>query len=440
MTQREKIDTAVAYLQSKLGFTPDLAIVLGSGLGGLATKITDPILIPYGEVPNFPISTAPGHAGQFVAGKIGDKHVLAMQGRFHYYEGYDMSTIALPIEVLKTLGCKALVLTNAAGGVNLDFKVGVVGAGALGTALAQMIAENVDEVLLYARRKSVADAINNTGYNEEYYPNIKVRPNIRAVNDFKEFNNVEMIFLCIPSSTVRSITAELNDIISKDCILINTAKGLEVSSYKPMSIIIGEETGRPAVAFSGPNIASEMMKGLFTASTIASKNEKYLNDVKNVLESDKFKVNANNDVIGTEYCGIIKNILAISQGIFEGMNINDNARFAIFSKSYIETKDIIEKLGGMRDTVDDYCGFGDIITASTLTVSRNHTLGTLYGQGIIIDENKSGVLFEGKNTVSIFKNIIEDLNVKSTIVDFVYEVIIENKNPKTAFVKLWDNL
>lgn len=183
-----------------------------------------------------------------------------------------------------------------------------------------------------------------------------------------------------------------------------------------------------------------MMKGLFTASTIASNDEKYLNDVKNVLESDKFKVNANNDVIGTEYCGIIKNILAISQGIFEGMNINDNARFAIFSKSYIETKDIIEKLGGIRDTVDDYCGFGDIITASTLTVSRNHTLGTLYGQGIIIDENKSGVLFEGKNTVSIFKNIIEDLNVKSTIVDFVYEIIIENKNPKTAFVKLWDNL
>lgn len=207
-----------------------------------------------------------------------------------------------------------------------------------------------------------------------------------------------------------------------------------------MSTIIEEETGHSAVVFSGPNIASEMMKGLFTASTIASKDEKYLNNVKNVLESDKFKVNANNDVIGTEYCGIIKNILAISQGIFEGMNINDNARFAIFSKSYIETKDIIEKLGGMRDTVDDYCGFGDIITASTLTVSRNHTLGTLYGQGIIIDENKSGVLFEGKNTVSIFKNIIEDLNVKSTIVDFVYEVIIENKNPKTAFVKLWDNL
>ena len=278
----------------------------------------------------------------------------------------------------------------------MDFKVGVVGAGAMGTALAQMVAENVDEVLLYARRKSVVDAINNTGYNEEYYPNIKVQPNIRAVNDFKEFKNVEMIFLCIPSSTVRSITAKLNDIISEDCILINTAKGLEVSSYKPMSTIIEEETGRPAVVFSGPNIASEMMKGLFTASTIASNDEKYLNNVKKVLESDKFKVNANNDVIGTEYCGIIKNILAISQGIFEGMNINDNARFAIFSKSYIETKDIIERLGGMRDTVDDYCGFGDIITASTLTVSRNHTLGTLYGQGIIIDENKSGVLFEGK--------------------------------------------
>lgn len=124
MNQREKIDQAVAYLKSQLPSTPDLALVLGSGLGGLAEKIQDPIVIPYSKVPNFPVSTAPGHAGQFVAGKLGNKLVLAMQGRFHYYEGYDMSTIALPVEVIKALGCKALVLTNAAGGVNLDFEVG----------------------------------------------------------------------------------------------------------------------------------------------------------------------------------------------------------------------------------------------------------------------------------------------------------------------------
>lgn len=120
----KEVDTAAAYLRAKLPFTPDLALVLGSGLGGLAEQIQDPIVIPYREVPGFPVSTAPGHAGQFVAGRLGGKNVLCMQGRFHYYEGHDMSAIALPVRVFKALGCRALVLTNAAGGVNWDFNVG----------------------------------------------------------------------------------------------------------------------------------------------------------------------------------------------------------------------------------------------------------------------------------------------------------------------------
>lgn len=120
----KEVDTAAAYLQEQLPFTPDLALVLGSGLGGLADEIENPIFIPYRDVPGFPLSTAPGHAGRFVAGKLGGKNVLCMQGRFHYYEGHDMSAIALPVRVFKALGCRALVLTNAAGGVNWDFNVG----------------------------------------------------------------------------------------------------------------------------------------------------------------------------------------------------------------------------------------------------------------------------------------------------------------------------
>ena len=91
-------------------------------------------------------------------------------------------------------------------------------------------------------------------------------------------------------------------------------------------------------------------------------------------------------------------------------------------------------------TVDDYCGFGDIVTASTLTVSRNHTLGVLSGQGIVIDEKASGALFEGKNTTIIMKKLCDDLNVNSLTVDFVYDVIIKNVNPKNAFYKLWEQL
>ena len=160
-----------------------------------------------------------------------------------------------------------------------------------------------------------------------------------------------------------------------------------------------------------------------------------------MLHSRIFKINFNNDVIGTEWCGIIKNVIAISQGICEGMDVNDNARFAIFTKSYSETKNLIEKLGGNRDTVDDYCGFGDIITASTLqNVSRNHTLGILYGQKIVIDEKASGVLFEGKNTTRILKQVCDELNFNFHTLNFVYDVIINKNNPKISFEEFWDKL
>lgn len=118
------VNEAAEYLCARLPARPDLALVLGSGLGGLADRIEDPVYIPYGQIPRFPVSTAPGHAGRFVFGRLSGRMVLCMQGRFHYYEGHDMAAIALPVRVLKALGCRALVLTNAAGGVNWDFSVG----------------------------------------------------------------------------------------------------------------------------------------------------------------------------------------------------------------------------------------------------------------------------------------------------------------------------
>ena len=159
-----------------------------------------------------------------------------------------------------------------------------------------------------------------------------------------------------------------------------------------------------------------------------------------VFDKSNMKVDYNDDIIGTEFCGIIKNIIAISQGILEGMDINYNAKLAFFTKSFLEAKDIIEKLGGKRDTVDQYCGFGDIITASLFPVSRNHTLGVLAGQNIVIDEQATGVLFEGKNTAIVLKEICDKLNIECLTVNFVYDVIILKKSPKKAFYALWEKL
>ena len=114
------------YLRGRIDEIPSTAIILGTGLGDLVDHMTDKIYIPYSEIPNFPISTVEGHSGNLIFGKLGDKKVIAMQGRFHYYEGYDMKQVTFPVRVFQALGVKTLFVSNAAGGMNKEFKVGDV--------------------------------------------------------------------------------------------------------------------------------------------------------------------------------------------------------------------------------------------------------------------------------------------------------------------------
>lgn len=117
-------DEIIAYLKSKVNFKAEIGIILGSGLGILAAELSDPIAVPYKEIPHFPVSTVMGHEGQFVFGDLGGKPVVCMQGRFHFYEGYEMKDVTLPVSVMKKLGVSTLLVTNAAGGVNEKFAPG----------------------------------------------------------------------------------------------------------------------------------------------------------------------------------------------------------------------------------------------------------------------------------------------------------------------------
>lgn len=119
----EKIKQTADFLRQRAGEMPKLAIILGTGLGNLVDHIEDKLYIPYSEIPNFPVSTVQGHSGNLIFGKMGCKRVMAMQGRFHYYEGYDMKTVTFPVRVFKALGVETLFVSNAAGGMNKEFKV-----------------------------------------------------------------------------------------------------------------------------------------------------------------------------------------------------------------------------------------------------------------------------------------------------------------------------
>jgi len=120
----QKIQETASFLQSKMTSSPKIGIILGTGLGNLVTQITDKLEIPYELIPNFPVSTVEGHSGKLIFGKLGSVEVLAMQGRFHYYEGYDMKAVTFPVRVMKALGIETLLVSNASGGVNPSFEIG----------------------------------------------------------------------------------------------------------------------------------------------------------------------------------------------------------------------------------------------------------------------------------------------------------------------------
>ena len=253
-------------------------------------------------------------------------------------------------------------------------KVGIIGAGSLGTAIGQTVALNVDEVILLLRKEKLKTTINESHYNSEYYPNTRLRDNIVATLDINDLKDCEVIFLTIPSSAFRATLTDLKTVIGNNTILVTTAKGIEYPSLKTMGKIIEEYYDNNYVALSGPNFASEIVLNLPTITNIGSNNMDNCKIVKKVLQTDYFKVKIIKDVLGVELSGVIKNINAIANGICEGMNINENARYAVLTKGFKETEDIIKNFGGDISTASEYCGFGDLVLTSTSTESRNLTL------------------------------------------------------------------
>lgn len=322
----------------------------------------------------------------------------------------------------------------------MKFDVGVIGAGSLGTAISQVLSENSEQVLLYARKQEICDDINQNNLNSQYYSNLKLNENIKSTTDLALLKDCKIIFLAIPSSAFRNTLSSLKEIIDGDTILVTTAKGIEYPSLKTMGDLISEYFDNDYVVMSGPNFASEIMLNQPTVTNISSKSLNNSKIVKKALSTSQFKVKIIDDIIGIELCGVLKNINAIANGICEGMNINENARYGILTKGFKDTIEILELCGGKSETAHEYCGFGDLILTSTSGESRNHTLGILYGQRLIIDEQASGVVFEGKNSIKAVKEICRKNNFDSNIVNFVYNVIIERMSPTCAFNILWQTI
>ena len=230
-------------------------------------------------------------------------------------------------------------------------KTYIIGAGALGTALAQNISKNLKEVYLYARRKEVSDDINNNSRNNDYFPNIPLNSNIIGINDLNKLKNADCVILTIPSSSLEKIIKTITPKIKSNCIIISTIKKKKKKTSESASEIIKKYCQNPIVVLSGPNIANEIVLDMPAASTIAINSNEYEDMILNIFQTDKFKVQFSDDLIGTELCGILKNILAISFGICEGLKINDSAKFAVLNKGFVEAREMIKEFGGKESTI-----------------------------------------------------------------------------------------
>jgi len=258
--------------------------------------------------------------------------------------------------------------------------IGVIGAGAWGTALAQLLAWNGTEVLLWAREPELVEEINSARTNSLFLPSAQLAPTIRATGDLAHTAHCDVLLLVTPAQHLGAVLAGL-PAFPRDLVLC--AKGIEAGSGRLMSEVACAAAPRSEVAvLSGPTFAHEVAAGLPTAVTLACGGGRaQWERLSAALARPTFRPYYSEDVIGAEIGGAVKNVLAVACGVVDGLGLGQNARAALIARGYAEMMRFGEALGAERDTLAGLCGLGDLVLTCTSTSSRNFSLGKALGEG-----------------------------------------------------------
>jgi glycerol-3-phosphate dehydrogenase (NAD(P)+) len=257
--------------------------------------------------------------------------------------------------------------------------VGIIGAGAWGTALAATMASIHPKVLIWAREAEVADAINRTHRNAPFLPDLPLSPTIRATIDLTELRECAALMLVTPAQYLRSVLAELPP---TNAALLLCAKGIEAGSQKLMSDVAAEVCpDNPIAVLSGPTFAHEVGAGKPTALTLACADEAKGQELVNLIATPIFRPYWTDDVIGAEIGGAVKNVLAIGCGVVDGAGLGLNARAALIARGFAEMQRYGRARGARSETLSGLSGLGDLVLTCSSESSRNFALGRGLGQG-----------------------------------------------------------
>jgi len=319
-------------------------------------------------------------------------------------------------------------------------KIGILGSGSWGTVLADIAANNGNEVMIWSRNKSTADEINKRHTNKKYSGSKKLHKNIKATTNQKDVLSLSHVIVCIPSSTVRSFFKKNKKHISSKTSFLIASKGLEKKTFNSMSEILNEElcTESNISVLSGPNLASEIIEGMAAACVIAAKNKKTGKSFSNILDTPSFKVFLNDDVKGVELAGALKNIYAIVSGLSDGLGNKKNTKAMILTRSLVEMSHLFESLKLKKLTLLGLAGVGDLFATASSEKSRNYSFGYLLGKGKTREEAKKIInqVIEGEKTLKIVYEKVSTLELDMPIVEKLYNIVFKKGSVKESFDKM----
>ena len=317
-----------------------------------------------------------------------------------------------------------------------SLNISVIGAGTIGTALGNIIAETqLHQVKLVSIEEGVVHSINSEGINTKYFPTVHLNPSLKATTETKQLLESDIIFLAIPSNVTMDYLGSIQSVIAPSAILVNLAKGFG-SENKTIVRCLKETFPNPLCAMKGPSFAREIITGVPTGFTIGCEDAKTGDLMESLFRGTSVFIDRSNDIEGVEILSILKNIYAISLGIVDAHFNSPNIRFLILTKAFNEMRKILLHFGGNEETIFRYCGYGDFTLTALNDLSRNRTLGLLIGKGFFTEHVSHDLVLEGKVAVNVFyKEISRIIDVKKEfpIIGELYR-IFNTKYDVSSFV------
>lgn len=328
--------------------------------------------------------------------------------------------------------------TNSSGN-----SVCILGGGSWGTAIAVLLARKGNTVTLWEFQKELAESMKKIRENRVFLPGIRLPDNITVTNNIEEaVSSGEYIIFVIPSHVFRSVASQVAAFSTGGKKFISATKGVEADSLMRMSEILLEEipglAADRAAVLSGPSFAAEVAREIPTAVVAASSDELYAKEVQELFMYPTFRVYINTDVIGVELGGSFKNVMAIATGIADGVGFGDNSKAALLTRGIVEMTRLGVKMGAGEKTFSGLSGMGDLVLTCMGKLSRNLHVGQELGKGRKLQEILDDMVMvaEGVNTARSVRQLALKYGVETPIMEQVYRILFEDKNPKEAVVEL----